>query len=116
MAKRSQFVDYVVEQLAPLGEVTARGMFGGWGLYCDGRMFALIADDTLYVKVDDTNRPEFAQAGLQPFRYNTEKSESMISYYTLPTTAIDDRDELCAWARKGIEAAARAAAKPRRRK
>ena len=114
MARSSQFTDYLVEQLAPLGEVTARSMFGGWGIYCEGRMFALVAEDMLYFKVDDINRAEFEREGLLPFRYaKTGKEVAVMSYYQPPAAALDDRDLLCAWARKGIEAAARVAEKPR---
>lgn len=120
MPKRTQFVDYLLEQLAPLGEVSARGMFGGWGIYHEGRMFALVADDTLYLKVDDTSRADFEREGLQPFRYaRTDREIAVMSYYQPPAAAIDDRALLCTWARKGVEAAARAAekkrAKPRRK-
>ena len=112
MPKRSEFVDYLVEQLAPLGDVSARGMFGGWGIYSEGRMFALVADDTLYIKVDDANRADVEREGLQPFRYDrADKTVAVMSYYQPPTAALDDREMLCAWARKGIEAAARAAVK-----
>ena len=117
MAKRSEFVDFLLEQLAPLGEVSARSMFGGWGIYHDARMFALVADDALYFKVDDANRGDFEREGLQPIRYErTDREVAVMSYYQPPTAAIDDRDQLCAWARKGIEAAARAATKRRPKK
>ena len=116
MPRRSEFVDFVVEQLASLGGVTAKSMFGGWGVYYEGRMFALVADDTLYIKVDDTNRAEFEAAGLQPFRYERrEKGEAVMDYYEPPAAAVDDRELLCEWARKGIEAAARKAQKKRLR-
>jgi DNA transformation protein len=115
MARRCEFVDYLVEQLAPLGEVTARSMFGGWGIYCGSRMLALVAEDTLYIKVDDVNRAEFERENLLPFRYDrTDKSVAVMSYYQPPAAALDDRELLCTWARKGIEAATRAAQKPRR--
>lgn len=117
MAKRSEFVDYLLEQLSPLGDVSAKSMFGGWGIYCEGRMFALVADDTLYLKVDDANRADFEREGLQPFRYDrTDREVAVMSYYQPPSAAIDDRELLCAWASKGIEAAARAAQKKRRKK
>ena len=117
MPRNSEFVNYIVEQLAPLGDVKARGMFGGFGIYLDGRMFALVADDTLYFKVDDANRAEFEREGLQPFRYErTDREVAVMSYYQPPAAAIDDRDLLCTWARKGVEAATRAASKTRRRK
>ncbi len=117
MPKRSEFVDYLLEHLAPLGEVTAKSMFGGWGIYHEARMFALVADDTLYIKVDDISRADFERENLRPFRYERRnKGEAVMDYYEPPTAAIDDRDLLCTWARKGIEAAARAAAKKKPRK
>lgn len=117
MPRSSEFVNYLLEQLAPLGEVSAKSMFGGWGIYHEGRMFALVAEDTLYLKVDDVNRADFDREGLQPFRYDrTDQTVAVMSYYQPPTSAIDDRDLLCEWARKGVEAAARATQKRRRRK
>lgn len=113
MPARSEFVEYLVEQLQPLGEVTARPMFGGWGVYADGRMFALVADDAFYIKVDDINCPEFEARGLKPFRYDTKNGRATIRYYEPPAEALDDREILCAWARKGVEAAKRAAPKKR---
>jgi DNA transformation protein len=119
MARRSEFVTYLLEQLTPLGEVSARGMFGGYGIYFDGRMFALVAQDTFYVKSDDVSRPEFEREGLEPFRFESSKGTTETSYYQPPSAAIDDREKLCEWARKGIEAAKRsalskAAKKPRK--
>ena len=112
MAKRSEFVDYLIEQLAPLGDVSAKSMFGGFGIYYEARMFALVAGDTLYIKVDDANRAEFERGNLRPFRYERrERGEAVMDYYEPPAAAIDDRDLLCEWARKGIEAADRAAQK-----
>jgi DNA transformation protein len=117
MAKRSEFVDYLVEQLAPLGDVSAKSMFGGWGIFHDGRMFGLVADDTLYFKVDDTSRADFEREKLRPFRYERrDQGEATLPYYEAPSAALDDRELLCEWGRKGVEAAARAAAKKKPRK
>lgn len=109
MAKRGEFIDFLVEQLAPLGEVRARAMFGGFGIYCGDRMFALVSDDTLYVKVDAATRAEFEAAGLRRFRPDSTKAE--MPYFQIPTAAIDDRKLLCEWARKGVDAAFRAVRK-----
>lgn len=114
MSNRSEFVTYLLEQLAPLGEVSAKSMFGGWGVYHEGRMFALVADDTLFIKVDDMNRADFERENLQPFRYDrTDREVAVMSYFQPPAAALDDRELLCTWARKGIEAAIRAAARKR---
>jgi DNA transformation protein and related proteins len=68
---------YVLEQLQDLGRVVGRAMFGGVGLYHDGIFFGLIADDTVYLKVDDASRPRFEAAGAKPFRPYGEGSYSM---------------------------------------
>lgn len=113
MPRRSEFVDYLVESLAPLGDVTARAMFGGWGFYLSGRMFALVAFDTFYIKADAENRADFESLGLAPFRYEAGGRESVMSYFQPPSAALDDRGLLCEWASKGAAAAARAARKSR---
>lgn len=115
MPRDTAFVTYVLEQLVPLGDVTARAMFGGHGIYLEGRTFALIAEDTLYLKVDDGSRAEFEQAGLKPFRYESSKGTATMSYYEPPSAAIDDREQLCVWARKAVAAAQRVPAKKPRR-
>ena len=115
MPRRSEFITYLLEQLAPLGEVRARAMFGGYGIYLGERMFALVAEDTLYLKVDDGNRAEFEARGLLPFRYEMRGERKQMDYWQPPTEALDDREMLCEWARKGCEAAERAAAKKKRK-
>ena len=111
MAAKSEFVEYLTEQLQPLGAVSARGMFGGWGFYLDGRMFALVADEAFYIKVDDANRADFETRGLPPFRYEMQGKLKSMAYFQPPAEAMDDGEILCEWARKGVEAAARAAKK-----
>ena len=114
MARRSEFVTYLLEQLAPLGEVRARAMFGGYGIYLGERMFALVGDEAFYIKVDDANRAEFETRGCLPFRYEMRGERKQMDYWQPPAEALDDREMLCEWARKGCEAAERAAAKKKR--
>ena len=114
MARSSEFVDFVLESLAPLGGVSARRMFGGHGIYKDGAMFALIADDQLYLKVDDGNRSAFEVRGLQPFTYTGKERPIRMSYCEAPGEGFDDPDILCDWAREAYAAALRAR-KPKRR-
>ncbi len=119
MARRNEYVDWLVEQLQPLGPVRAKGMFGGWGFYLDDLFFALAADDVFYVKVDEETRARFTEEGLQPFRYPMKDGREVeMSYYTLPDPALEDPSALCQWARFGVEAAlrARAAGKGKRKK
>jgi DNA transformation protein len=108
MAARNEFADFIVELLAPLGPVRARAMFGGWGIYLDGMMFALLADDMLYFKVDDENRAVFSGAGLEPFRYTQRGKPVALNYYRAPDEAFDAPHLMLQWAREGLAAALRA--------
>lgn len=105
----SAFVAHVVEMLAPLGAVRAKRMFGGHGIFLDNLMFALIADDSLFLKADDATRAEFENAGLPPFVYQKKGKPVALSYFSAPAGALEDADELLAWARKAHAAALRAA-------
>ena len=116
MARRSEFVTYLLEQLASLGEVRARAMFGGYGIYLGERMFALVGDEAFYIKVDDANRAEFEARGCLPFRYEMRGERKQMDYWQPPAEALDDREMLCEWARKGCAAAERAAAKKKRKR
>jgi DNA transformation protein len=84
MKSSREFAAYAVEMLSTIGRVTARRMFGGYGLYCDGTMFALIADDVLYLKADDGNRGELERAGATPFVYVARGERAKMSYFRAP--------------------------------
>ena len=77
MSVSDEFLEFLLDQLSGWGGVTARKMFGGAGLYRDGKMFGLIAGDVAYLKVDDTNRQAFADAGCKPFKPYAEQGPSM---------------------------------------
>jgi DNA transformation protein len=115
----SGFVSHCLELLSPLGRTSSRRMFGGHALYIDGLCMALIMDDTLYLKVDDTSRPLFERAGCKPFTY-TAKSQDVhsLGYCTAPEEAMESPAEMTPWARRGLAAAvaARAKAPPARKK
>ena len=110
------FVSLCVELLGEaLGRVSARAMFGGWGIYRDGRMFGLIAEDTLYLKVDDKNRTAFEAEGLGPFVYDAKNKSVAMSYHEAPPDALDDPSAMRPWALSAYEAALRAGAtKPKK--
>jgi DNA transformation protein and related proteins len=114
MARSSEFAEFVVESLQPLDGVSARRMFGGWGIYKDGVMFALIAYDQLYFKVDDGNRTAYEDTGLPHF-IDTDKGKPIrMPYREAPSEGFDDPDILCAWAREAYAAALRTE-KPKRK-
>jgi DNA transformation protein len=114
MPVSSNYLGYVREQLAGLGGVSSRRMFGGAGLYFDGFFFALIDNDTLYLRVNDSNRADYTTRGMGPFRPYADRPQLSMSYYETPADVLEDAAELMAWARRSV-AAAIAAAKPRAR-
>ncbi|HVY81939.1 MAG TPA: TfoX/Sxy family protein [Steroidobacteraceae bacterium] len=109
------FVSYVLEQLGGLPRVSARRMFGGIGLYCDGQFFGLIHHDTVFFNVNDTNREDYVARNMPAFRPYRDRPELSMSYFAVPVDALEDRDELTVWARKSVAAAA-SSAKPRKRR
>ena len=90
-------------------------MFGGVGIYADQLFFALIADDTLYFKVDDSNRADFEKLGMRPFQPYGEAGEVM-QYYQVPADLLEDLEALRPWAEKAIAVAAHKAKGKRRGK
>ncbi len=112
--KDSEFANFVVECLQPLGPVGARRMFGGFGIYLHGTMFALIADDQLYLKVDDGNRQAYEDAGLPHFTYTDKGKPIRMPYREAPSDGFDDPEILCAWACEAYAAALRTATRKRR--
>ena len=116
--KRSEFVEYVVDLLQPMGHIRARAMFGGWGLYKDDLMFGLFADDVLYLKVDDENKQHFIDEDLGPFIYEREdKAPVAMSYYEAPASIYDNEEQALHWADIGYGAALRQQKKkPKKRK
>ena len=108
MAISDEFVDYVIDQLRGWGEVTARRMFGGAGLYCEGVMFGLIADDVAYLKVDDSNRDDFVKAGSTPFNPYPDKVKSAVmDYYEIPVDVLENPELLGKWVQRSLVVAQR---------
>ena len=65
MASKIEFVEFMADQLRGAGEITYRKMFGEYGLYCDGKIFALICDDQFYIKITEAGKalhPELTEA------------------------------------------------------
>lgn len=106
MSVSREFRDFVLEQFTVLKNVRARAMFGGVGLYAEDLFFAIIADDVLYLKVDDHNRGDFQAAGRNPFKPFPDRPSAM-AYYELPENVLEDPEQLLAWSSKAIEAARR---------
>ena len=110
MPNRESYMEFLLEQLSPLGDVTARSMFGGHVVYCRGVVFALVANNALYLKADDHNRPAFEARGLEAF-HPFEDSGAVMQYYEAPPELFEDRKALLDWAGGSVAAGQRARAK-----
>jgi DNA transformation protein len=110
------FRAFVLDQLSQTTpRIRAQSMFGGVGIYGGDLFFALIADDTLYFKVDDTNRPDFERLSMKPFQPYGEGGEVM-QYYQLPVELLEDVEVLRPWVEKAMAVAARKKRKGTRRR
>jgi len=99
------FCAHLVDLMSGLGPVSVRRMFGGAGLYHGGAMFALVFEDTLYLKVDGRNRADFESAGMGAFTYRADGGPISMSYYEAPPEAMEDAEVMRAWALKAVDAA-----------
>jgi DNA transformation protein and related proteins len=121
MVASDSFAEFLREQLAPLGHVAMRRMFGKTGVFCDGVMLGMVSDNTLYFRVDDENRQAFKEAESFPSLNYKKKGRSIdLSFWRAPERLFDEPDELVTWARAALAAARRVATKrdrpaPRRR-
>ena len=108
----SGMADYFVNDLLSGVEgVRSRAMFGGHGIYKDEIFFAIVVDDELYFKVDESNRADYEKTGSEPFTYEVagRKKPVVMSYWKVPVDVLEDREVLAMWAKKSIRIARRKA-------
>lgn len=85
----------LVKTLSVVGDVNGRKMFGGYGIFIEDAMFAMVSSDgEIHFKVDDSNRAKYEAAGSSQFH--------KMPYYQLPTAVFQNDDELLAWAKESI--------------
>ena len=115
MVASDSFAEFLREQLAPLGRITMRRMFGKTGVFCDGFMLGMVRDNTLYFRADDDNRAAFKEAeSFPPLDYHKKGGTIDLSFWRAPERLFDEPDELVIWARAALAVARRVAAKRER--
>lgn len=116
MLPDSEFVRETVDRMQLVGKASARRMFGGHGIFIDGRMVALIADNELYLKADAASQQLFESEKLPRFSYRrADGKQFSMSYYLAPDSFFEDPDDTRRWAQRAMDAAMRAPA-PKKRK
>jgi DNA transformation protein len=100
--------DRIAELFAAFGPVAVRRLFGGFGIYSNGAMFALAHDESIYLKADGDMVAAFEREGQGPFAYSAKNGKrAVMSYWRMPDRLYDDPDELARWAREALAAAHR---------
>lgn len=103
MSRNKEFHDYIVfDVLKEISGISSRPMFSGWGIYKDGKIFALIIDGELFFKVNKNNQPEFKRRGSHPFSYSRNGKIVELSYWVLPDEILEDKKILAEWISKSI--------------
>jgi DNA transformation protein len=111
----SEYVEYLKEVFSEFGSVEPRRMFGGYGVFHKGLMFALVADDVLYLKADESIAQHFTERELEQFSYEKQGKVFRMSYYMAPEDIFDDPEEAKIWADRSYAAAVRSN-KPKKKK
>jgi DNA transformation protein and related proteins len=107
--RQAEFADFVLEQMADLPKIHKRAMFGGYGIYRDGLMFALIAEQGLYFKADDALADEFIALGLGPFIFSSKGKSVAMKYYRAPESVFEQAEQMVYWSGKAYACALHAA-------
>lgn len=108
MPRRSEFLEWVTGQLAGLGAISARAMFGGHGLYCNGLFIAIVTGERLYFKADTQSQARFEACGLRRFQHTVRGKPVQLMYYEAPAEAYDDAQVMSDWGQLALVAAVRA--------
>ena len=102
MSVSEGYKNFVTDSLSGLGPVRVRNMFGGGGVFLGDVMFALIADETLYLKADKTTEPDFVAEGMAPFTYEAKGKRAVMSYWRVPDRLLDCPEDLIEWAGRAL--------------
>ena len=113
MATNPEYVDWIVDQLTDFADIQTKRLFGGRAVLKDNLNFGLIFEDELYLKADAQNVARFEAAGSEQFTYQKGDKLIYVSFWTVPETIIEDKEEFALWARDAFDAALRAK-KPKR--
>jgi DNA transformation protein len=102
------YLQYVLDQLDWVRELRPQRMFGGVGLYSGELFFAILVDQTLYLKADDANRASFRRGGGEAFSYLRRGKPLTMDYWSVPADILEEPDRLRSWAGTALDAALRA--------
>lgn len=103
MAVSQDYLNFIKDQLSEFGNFEMKKMFGGIGIFREGKMFAMIGGDKFRLKVDESNKQDFIDKGMEP--YQDPKKKKGMPYWEVPAEVLEDKSRLAAWADKSYAAA-----------
>jgi len=106
MAVNESFLEFVREKLSELEGLNIRKMFGGAGVFMDGKMFGIIHEASFFLKADEDLGRDFMEMGMDRFQPYKDRKMKM-PYFEVPEEILEDNEELASWARRSIEIASR---------
>lgn len=101
----------VINTLSPFGDITARPMFGGYGIYKEGVIIALMDEGELYFKSTPTSEPFYQSFDSYPFVYEGQRRPVKMSYWHVPNTVFKDPILLEKWVETAYDSSIESKAK-----
>lgn len=109
MRTQSSLVSYVTEQLAFLGKISNRSIFGGMGIFVDDRLLGIVINDRLFLHTDTSNRDDYISRGMMQFKPYPNAFDLTTDHHQVPEDVIADPQHLKAWGKRALVAAVEAA-------
>ena len=109
MRVKSDLANYVAEQLASLGRISSRGIFGGVGIFLEERLLGIVIDDKLYLHTDKSNLDEYAARGMPQFKPYPNAFDLTTDHHQVPPEIVRDPEQLRLWSQRALAAAIEAA-------
>lgn len=105
MRVKSSLASYVAEQLAPLGRMSSRAIFGGVGVFIDDRLLAIVMGEKLYLHTDKSNLDDYVARGMQQFKPYPNAFDLTTDHHEVPQEVVNDAAQLKVWGERALTAA-----------
>jgi DNA transformation protein len=109
MRVKSDLASYVAEQLAFLGRISSRAIFGGVGIFLEERLLGIVIEDKLYLHTDKSNLDDYASRGMPQFKPYPNAFDLTTDHHQVPPEVVQDPEQLRAWSQRARTAAIEAA-------
>ena len=109
MRVKSELASYVEEQLAFLGRISTKSIFGGIGIFVDERLLGIVMEDKLYLHTDASNLRAYQDRGMPQFKPYPNAFDLTTDHHQVPEDVLADPTQLKGWGERALTAAIDAA-------